>query len=126
VLAAHKCYEIPASGPRALSGFQVRVPRKRVVTAHGVRLPVSTGLESIVAFQSTGPDQVAFTADFVLLDAEVNDAIRDLSAGSTEITALHNHMLDESPRLFFLHCRAQGKPLEIARTAKTVLDKTSR
>ena len=48
-------------------------------------------------------NKVAATGDFVLIGDEINPVIKELQANGIEVTALHNHMIDDSPRLFFLH-----------------------
>ena len=50
-----------------------------------------------------GRTRVATTGDFVLTGDEVNPVIRELEAHGIQVTALHSHMLRETPRLFFMH-----------------------
>jgi hypothetical protein len=54
-------------------------------------------------FQPTGKGKAAITGDFVLTAAEVNPVLRELREHGIEVTALHNHMLNDEPRLFFMH-----------------------
>jgi len=56
----------------------------------------------------------------------VNRVIRDLRAGGIEVTALHSHMLDEEPRLFFMHFWANDDALKLVRTLRAALDHTNR
>jgi len=65
------------------------------------------------------------TGDFVLLATEVNPVIRALRENGIAVTALHSHMLSESPRLFFMHFWANDDALKLARGLRTVLDKTN-
>jgi hypothetical protein len=65
------------------------------------------------------------TGDFVLLAAEVNRVIRALRSGGIEVTALHSHMLGESPRLFFMHFWASDDGVTIARGLRAALDLTN-
>jgi hypothetical protein len=66
-------------------------------------IPGSMGLATALNFQPKGGGKAAITGDFVLLGSEVNPVIQALRANGIEATALHSHMLDEQPRLFFMH-----------------------
>jgi hypothetical protein len=69
--------------------------------------------------------KAAITGDFVLTNDEVNPVIKALRADGIEVTALHSHMLDEQPRLFFVHFRADDDALKLARGLRAALDKTA-
>ena len=69
----------------------------------GMEVPEAMGSAIAINFQPTGPGKVAITGDFVLTQDEVNPVIRALHAHGIEVTALHNHMLNDEPRLFFMH-----------------------
>jgi hypothetical protein len=58
-------------------------------------------MATAINFQPTGDGRAAITGDFAMLASEVNRVIRELRAGDIDVTALHSHMLDEEPRLFF-------------------------
>jgi hypothetical protein len=66
-----------------------------------------------INFQS-GSGKAAITGDFVFTADEVNPVIRTLSASGIEVTALHNHMLGEDPRLFFMHFWANDDAQKLA------------
>ena len=78
-----------------------------------------------IGFQPTGGGKAAITGDFVLTGEEVNPVIRALRANGIEVTAIHSHMLDEQPRLFFLHFWANDDALKLARGLRAALDKTA-
>ena len=61
------------------------------------------GTAIAINFQSAGDGRAATTGDFVLLPEEVNPVLRTLRINGIEVTALHTHMLDEQPRLYFMH-----------------------
>jgi hypothetical protein len=88
--------------------YQVGIPRAQLPTMHGVVLPPAMGSAEAINFQPTGLGKAAITGDFVLTAAEVNPVLRALRENDIEVTALHNHMLDEEPRLFFMHFWAVG------------------
>ena len=76
-----------------------------------------------IGFQPTGGGKAAITGDFVLTADEVNPVIKALRANGIEVTALHSHMLDEQPRLFFMHFWANDDAIKLARGLRAALDK---
>jgi hypothetical protein len=59
----------------------------------------------------------------VLAASEVNPVIGALKGADIEVTALHSHMLQEEPRLFFMHFWANDDALKLARGLRAALDK---
>lgn len=88
-------------------------------------LPPSMGLTTAINFQSTGGGRAAITGDFVLVGAEVNPVISTLRAHGIAVTALHSHMLEDSPRLFFVHFWANDDALKLAAGLKAAVDQTN-
>jgi hypothetical protein len=76
-----------------------------------------------IGFQPTGNGKAAITGDFVMTGAEVNPVIRALRANGIEVTALHSHMLDEQPRLYFMHFWANDDAVKLAKGLRAALDK---
>jgi hypothetical protein len=105
--------------------YQFGVPRRDPVTQAGMTLsPVGpSGVATAIGFQPTGAGNAAITGDFVMIASEVNPVIKALRAGGIEITALHSHMLDEQPRLFFMHFWANDDAIKLAKTLRAALDK---
>jgi hypothetical protein len=95
--------------------YQVNVPRAETPKDGGVEVPQAMGTAIAINFQPTGSGKAAVTGDFVLTQDEVNPVIRALQAGGIEITALHNHMLNEEPRLFFMHFWANDDVQKLAK-----------
>ena len=83
------------------------------------------GLATAINFQPTGDGKAAITGDFVLTGNEVNPVIRALRSNGIEVTAVHSHMLDEQPRLFFLHFWANDDASRLARGLRAALDETA-
>jgi hypothetical protein len=75
-------------------------------------------------FQVVGT-RVASTGDFVLVASEVNPVIHELEGHGIHVTALHSHMLKESPRLFFMHFWALDEPARVGEGLKAALEKVS-
>jgi Domain of Unknown Function (DUF1259) len=110
--------------------FQVSVPRNEPihqgdVTAGAMKVPNSMGLSIALNFQRTGGGKAAITGDFVLIGTEVNPVIQALRSNGIEVTALHSHMLDEQPRLFFMHFWANDDAVKLAKGLRAALDKTN-
>ncbi len=103
--------------------YQFGVPRAQPVTDRGIALPGPMGAAIAINFQPTGFDTAAITGDFVLLASEVNPVIKALQANGIEITALHSHMLDEQPRVFFMHFWANDDARKLATGLRAALDK---
>jgi Domain of Unknown Function (DUF1259) len=103
--------------------YQVGVPRAEKITADGIDVPPSMGLATAINFQPTGGGKAAITGDFVLIGSEVNAVIRTLRDNGIAITALHSHMLTDSPHLFFMHFWADDDALKLAHGLRAALDK---
>jgi hypothetical protein len=84
------------------------------------------GMGIVINFQPTGGGKAAITGDFVLTGREVNPVLKALRENGIEVTALHSHMLDEQPRLFFMHFWANDDAQKLAEGLKAGLDKTKR
>ncbi len=91
----------------------------------GPAIPPSMGVAQAINFQPTGGGKAAITGDFVLIASEVNPVIKALRDNGIEVTALHSHMLVESPRLFFMHFWANEDALKLAQGLRAALDKTN-
>ena len=83
--------------------YQLSVPRADRITERGAEIPSSMGVATAINFQSTGSGKAAITGDFVMIASEVNPVIRALTSHGIAVSALHSHMLEETPRLFFMH-----------------------
>jgi hypothetical protein len=83
------------------------------------------GTAIAINFQPTGGGKAAIAGDFVLTAEEVNPVLRTLRAHGIEVTALHNHMLDEQPRLFFMHFWANGAAEKLAEGLRAALDQVN-
>jgi hypothetical protein len=107
--------------------YQFAVPRRDPVTENGMQIsPVGPmGLAIAIGFQPTGGGKAAITGDFVLSGDEVNPVIGALRTNGIDVTAVHSHMLDEQPRLFFLHFWAHDDAVKLARGLRAALDKTA-
>ena len=104
--------------------LQFSVPRSETITDAGMTIPPSMGVATALNFQPTGDGKAAITGDFVLLGSEVNPVIKALRQNGVDVEALHNHMLMEHPRLFFMHFWANDDALKLAKGLRAALDQT--
>lgn len=104
--------------------LQTSIPRSETITENGMDVSPSMGVANAINFQMVG-EKAATTGDFVLLASEVNPVVKALTEHRIAVTAIHNHMLTESPRLFFLHFWGVDAPEQLAKGLKAALDKTN-
>jgi len=100
-------------------------PRPESISARGVALSPRMGVATAINLQAEGAGAVT-TGDFVLLAPEVQPVIRALRQHGIEVMAVHNHMLDEQPRLFFLHFWGRAPAEALAQGLRAALDQTAR
>ena len=105
--------------------FQVTVPRAEVITQMGMPLLPAMGVTTVMNFQPLAAGQAAITGDFVLVDKEVNAVARTLRQHGIDVTALHNHGLMDTPRLFYMHFWATDDAAKLAQGLKAALDQTN-
>jgi hypothetical protein len=105
--------------------YQVSVPRAEAIRDGSFDVPPSMGLATAINFQPTGGGKAAITGDFVMIASEVNAVIKTLGENGIQVTSLHNHLLTEEPRLFFMHFWANDDALKLARGLRAALDKTN-
>ena len=102
--------------------YQVSVPRLERIQENGVEVPPSMGVATAINFQPTGGRRAAVTGDFVMTADEVNPVIRALTSHAITVIAVHSHMLDETPRLFFMHYWANADASQLAAGLRAALD----
>lgn len=103
--------------------YQFSIPRAETLRDGAMEIPVAMGTAPAINFQPTGGGKAAITGDLVLIASEVNPAIKALREHGIEVTALHNHMLDDRPRLFFMHFWANDDAVKLAVGMRAALDK---
>lgn len=109
------------SGQKMGDVFKVGFPRTDLhVVVHGVVIKPGFALGSWAAFSGTNDDSHVM-GDLVLLQDEVNPVMEKLRAADFEITAVHNHLLDESPRLMYMHYMGHGPAVQLAASLRAAL-----
>src|ERR1700676_3932782 len=105
--------------------YQFGIPRREPATESGMQVSGALGGANAINFQPTGGGKAAITGAFLVTGDEANPLIRVLPASDIEVTAIHSHMLDEQPRMFFIHFWANDDALKLARGVRAALEKTA-
>jgi hypothetical protein len=105
--------------------YQFNIPRAEAITEGGMPIPPSLGTAIAINFQPTGGGKAAITGDFVLLGKEVNPVLKAMRGNGIEVTALHSHMIDDSPHLFFMHFWANDDLTKLTHGLRAALDLTN-
>ncbi len=106
--------------------FKITIGRPDVpLREHGAPVSTFMGFNTWASWQGT-PEKAAVAGDFVMLEDEVEHVVKALIENGIEVVALHNHMVKEEPRVFFLHYWGVGHAEEMAKGLKAALEKTGR
>jgi hypothetical protein len=103
--------------------YQFSIPRRDAVTENGMPAPAAMGTGTAINFQPTGGGKAAIAGDFVVTAEELNPMITALRESGIEVVAIHSHMLEEQPRLFFVHFWANDDAVKLAKGLRSALDK---
>ena len=101
--------------------YQFGIPRAEPIKDGVMAVPPALGSANAINFQPTGGGKAAITGDFVLIAKEVNPVAKALREHGIEVTAIHNHMLDDDPHLFFRHFWASDDAKKLAEGLKAAL-----
>jgi len=105
--------------------YQFSIPRTESITERGTPISPAMGTTIAINFQPTDAGKAAITGDFVLLGSEVNPVLKTLREHGIEVTALHSHMIDDSPHLFFMHFWANADAQTLAQGIRAALDRVN-
>lgn len=92
---------------------------------HGIPVSSFAGFNTWAAWQGT-PERAAVAGDFAMLESEVEPVIKTLVQNGIEVVAVHNHMVHETPRIFFLHYWGTGPAEKLAKGFRAALDQTGK
>jgi Domain of Unknown Function (DUF1259) len=106
----------------AVLGFAF--PRSHPISMHQQTMTPAMGMATAMNFQPLDESGVAASGDFVLRENEVNPVLAALRKNGILVTAVHNHMLDDEPRMVFVHFWGTGQAETVARGLREALDKT--
>jgi len=101
--------------------YQFSIPRAEPIKDGGMDVLPPMGSANAINFQPTGGGKAAITGDFVLIAKEVNPVLKALRDHGIEVTAVHNHMLDDQPHLYFMHFWANDDVTKLTEGLKAAL-----
>jgi hypothetical protein len=110
-----------AKGKNVGGVYQFGIPRAEIVRSGNMVVPTAMGSAIAINFQPTGGGKAAITGDFVVIASEVNPVLKTLREHGIEVTAVHNHMLDDQPHLFFMHFWGNDDAVKLAEGLKAAL-----
>ena len=113
------------SGRANGSIVQYTIGRAETITENGHELLPSMGVATALNFQPTGANTAAITGDFILMGSEVNPVAQALRANGIEVTAMHQHHIDEQPKVYYMHFWANDDPANLASGLRAALDQTN-
>ncbi|HET7898289.1 MAG TPA: DUF1259 domain-containing protein, partial [Flavisolibacter sp.] len=117
---------IGASAEMSKGVYKYTIGRPDVkLTEHGVPVSTFLGFNTWAAFQGT-MEKAAVAGDFTMLENEVEPVLKALIENGIEVVALHNHMVHEQPRIFFLHYWGVGPAGQLAKGLRAALDQTGK
>jgi hypothetical protein len=115
--------DLRGQGKVAGGTYQFSFPRAEQITEDGTIVPASLGLATAINIQPTTRGRAVATGDFVLIGSEVTPVLTELRRHGIEVTALHNHLIGEQPRLFFMHFWGNGETAAVAQGLRAALDR---
>src|SRR4051794_15667202 len=105
--------------------YKYSIGRADSVTEEGMELPAAMGISTALNFQPTSQGKAAINGDFAMTQNEVEPVIQALRDNDIQVVTLHNHMLNEEPRIFFMHFWANDDAQKLAQGLRAALDKTN-
>lgn len=105
--------------------YRVALPRSDLsVVSRGVPIKPGLSLGGYAVF-TRYPDATMLMGDLVVTEAELPRVTDALQANGIELTALHKHLLEQSPAIWWTHIHAMGEPVQLAKGLRAALDTTA-
>jgi len=109
-----------ANLPGGVARFNI--PRKDLhVTLGGVEVKSGLALGAWAAFHRVGENDAMIMGDLVLTEDEVAPVMKALHDGGVEVTAIHNHLVGETPKIMYIHMGGHGDPVTLSQAVKHAL-----
>jgi hypothetical protein len=105
--------------------YQYSIPRAETIMDGDMVVPATMGVATVINFQPTVDTKAAITGDFALLASEVPQVLRAMGEHGIQVNSVHNHMLTDSPRIFYVHFWAVDDAVELGRALRDVLSRTN-
>ncbi|WP_244461604.1 DUF1259 domain-containing protein [Rhodococcus sp. ZPP] len=104
--------------------YTFTIARQDRIEENGHALPPTFGVTTGINFQPLGGGRAAINGDIVMTGNEIQDVIGALRSGGIDVVEVHNHTLDEQPRLFYLHFWSVGDGVTLATTMREAISAT--
>ncbi|HZJ37124.1 MAG TPA: DUF1259 domain-containing protein [Gillisia sp.] len=112
------------SGTMNFGVYKITIGRPNVsLKEHAAPVSTFLGFNTWASWQGT-PEKAAVAGDFAMIADEVAPVIKALVENDIEVVAVHNHMVHENPRIFFLHYWGVGPAEKLANGLKAAIDQT--
>ncbi len=109
------------SGQKTGEVYKISFPRTDLhVSVHGLAIKPGLALGSWAAFLGTD-DNAMVMGDLVLLENELNPVIAKLRSSGFEISAVHNHLMEETPHVMYVHYAGHGPAAQLATSLRAAL-----
>jgi hypothetical protein len=109
------------SGQKMGDVYRVGFPRTDLhVSVGGLAIKPGLALGSWAAFLGSD-DNAMVMGDLVLLEEELNPVMAQLRSSGFEITAVHNHLMEETPKVLYLHYMGHGPAAQLATSLHSAL-----
>jgi hypothetical protein len=105
--------------------YEFFIPRRETIVSDGHVLPPEIGVNTVVKIEGLGGGRAAINGDLLTTEPEVNRVLAILVRGGIRPVEVHNHMLDDNPRIFFVHYWATGDATTLAKKLRPALDATN-
>jgi hypothetical protein len=105
--------------------YQFTFARRDTITEDRYVVPPGLGVTTALNFQPLGAGRAAINGDFAMTAGEVQNVLATLRGAGITVVSLHNHALDDSPRLFYTHFWATGDGVALATGLRAALNQTA-
>jgi Domain of Unknown Function (DUF1259) len=113
--------QLGRSGQKTGDVYKVGFPRTDLqVFVHGLAIKPGLALGSWAAFTGTD-DNAMVMGDLVLLEDEMNPVMAKLRSVDFEISAVHNHLIEETPHVMYMHYMGHGIAAQLAASLRSAL-----
>jgi hypothetical protein len=92
------------------------------VTMDGHTVFPALGYGTPINLQAVSPTRLVATGDFSVTGAQLGRILPALAAHGITATAVHSHLIDESPHIYYAHFWADGTPADVLAGIRAALD----
>lgn len=117
---------IGADGEQNGAVYKITIGRADLqVREMGALINARMGLNTWAAFVGTDA-KAAVAGDIAMLASEVTPVLKALREHGLDVVAIHHHMTDTQPTIFFLHYWGTGPAATLAAGARAAIDQTGK